>query len=113
MNLQPPYAPAAISDIELAFPGRVEHLIPAWSDIPDDFKNEAGAAARWVKFQRDWFFRGFPKGTRLEAKPGVDVTLAMRHLKAIQGSFEPKHEHKEAAVAFLASLWLAKPPGGA
>lgn len=111
MALKPPYAPVAVSGLEMAFPARVEHLMPAWADIPEEFRNETGDAVRWVKFQRDWFFRGLPKGTRFVAKPGVDGTAAMRHLKAIQGSFEPKHEHKEAAVAFLASQWFAKPPG--
>jgi hypothetical protein len=36
----------------------------------------------------------------------VDGELAIRHLQVIQASFEPKHEHKEAAVAYLASLWF-------
>jgi hypothetical protein len=39
-------------------------------------------------------------------KEGVDGNLAFRHLSAIQRSFTPKHEHKEAAVAYLASLWF-------
>jgi hypothetical protein len=28
------------------------------------------------------------------------------HLKAIMGSFQPKHEHKTAGVAYLMSLWF-------
>ena len=31
---------------------------------------------------------------------------ATKYLKAFMGSFEPKHEHKEAAVAFLLNEWF-------
>jgi len=37
---------------------------------------------------------------------GIDQNKALRHIKAILGSFEPKHEHKEAAAAYLLSLWF-------
>ena len=113
MPLKPPYKPVPVSGLELAFPARVEHLMPSRSDIPEEFKRGTGQAWPWVKFQRDWFFKGLPKGTRIVAKPGVDRDQALRHLAAIQGSFEPRHEDKEAAVAFLAYHWLVKPPGGA
>lgn len=113
MSLPSPYAPVPLSGLDVAFPADVQHLMPSPGDIPEDFRRGTGDAARWVRFQQEWFFRGFPKGTRIKAKPGVDATAAMRHLAAIQGSFEPSHEDKESAVAFLASQWLVEPPGGA
>ena len=52
----------------------------------------------------EWFFRGLPKFP--EARAGIDENEAIRHLSAILKSFQPSHEHKEAAVAWLASRWL-------
>lgn len=112
MSLLEPYRPVPMADIEAALPASVGHLMPAQDDIPQEFWRGTGDARRWVQFQQDWFFRGFPRGTKFVAKPGVDLTLALRHLTAIQRSWEPKHEYKEAAVAFLASLWLVEPPRG-
>lgn len=105
MSLAQPYAPLPIDDLTLAFPAFVTHLMPAWSDIPEDFREERGDARRWIKFQRDWFFKGVPDAV-VTAKEGIDREVALRHLAAIQRSYQPKHEHKEAAVAYLASLWL-------
>jgi len=42
----------------------------------------------------------------LTPKDGVDVKKAMRALKAALGSFEPKHEHKMAAVGYMLSQWF-------
>lgn len=64
----------------------------------------------WIEFQRQWFYEGLPADTTMDLKDGIDGNAAFRHLSAIQGSFEPKHEHKEAAVAYLASLWFKAPP---
>lgn len=98
--------PREVSDLEIAFPAHVMRLMPpydeeleAWGDTP--------AAARWVQFQRDWFFRGFKPGATFTCQEGVDRVAALRQLKAIQGSYEPKHEHKELAVAYLASLFFS------
>lgn len=44
-------------------------------------------------------------------KDGIDGDTAVRHLRAIQGSFAPKHEHKMEAVAYLASRWFTKVKG--
>jgi len=110
--LTKPYLPQPIDDLRLAFPARVAYLMPDYDDIPEDFRDDRGAARPWLKFQRDWFFRGLPADAKFSPKNGIDLAVALRHLKAIQGSFEPKHEHKEAAVAYLASLWFEEPPRG-
>lgn len=49
---------------------------------------------------------------RLTARPGVDRDKALVAIKAALGSFEPKHEHKEAGCAFLLHEWfeLAEAP---
>lgn len=100
--------PHEVDDVTLAFPAGIKHLMPRMDEIPDDFERTHRA---YIKFQQEWFFSGIPKDRMPTAKPGIDIQKAMRHLKAIQGSFEPKHEHKEVAVAYLASRWLdLKPP---
>jgi hypothetical protein len=95
--------PTVIDDATMAFPASVSHLMPSQSEIPADFHRYHGN--RWLQFQSDWFFKGI-KLSGLRAKDGIDLRAALRHLGAIQGSFEPKHEHKTAAVAYLASRWL-------
>lgn len=109
--LEPPYFPQPVDDLRIAFPAGVTDLMPRHEDIPEDFRRDRGEARPWIKFQLKWFFSGLPAGTKFSARSGIDRDAALRHLKAIQGSFEPKHEHKEAAVAYLASLWFEEPPG--
>ena len=41
-----------------------------------------------------------------KAKDGVDNKKAMAAISAILRSFDPKHEHKEAGVAYLFSEWF-------
>ena len=93
--------PIKVDAATTAFPASVGHLMPKYEDIPDEFKHRRNP---WVKWQQGWFFSGL-KGWP-EPKDGIDIKEAMAHLSCIQRSFEPKHEHKEAAVAYLASLWF-------
>jgi hypothetical protein len=96
--------PAELTDLEVAFGARAMDLMPPMSEIPDEFCNP-NRRNKWLTIQRDWFFSGL-RNVTWTPKPGIDQTAAIRHLKAIQGSWEPKHEHKEAAVAYLLSLWF-------
>jgi len=95
--------PVEIDSATAAFPASVAHLMPKREDIPAEFKRHNGT--KWNRFAADWFFSGI-KATGLIPKEGIDKNAALRHLSAIQRSFEPKHEHKESAVAYLASLWF-------
>jgi hypothetical protein len=91
--------PVEVSDLDIAFPASVRHLLP---EAPRDFPNRQ----KWERFQSDWFGGGLKDVRDLKPKAGIDKTKALRHLKCIQGSFEPKHEDKVSAVAYLASLWF-------
>lgn len=91
-----------VSDAELAFPATVLHLMPKYEDIPEEFK---ATDTKWNRFFRHAFYFGVSK-LEFRTKPGVDPEKAYRHVRTIMGSFEPKHEHKEAAVAFLLSQWF-------
>lgn len=100
--------PHEVSDVNMAFPARVVGiLMPSYEDCTEGLKalgnHERG---KWVEFQRKWFYDGLPETTQVHTKPGIDSEKAFRHLICVQGSFEPKHEHKESAVAYLASLWF-------
>lgn len=97
--------PTPLSDVDVAFPARVSHLMPPMAAIPDEFRMWNSKPNKWVEFQERWFYEGLKK-VKMAPKEGIDPNVAIRHLKAIQGSFEPKHEHKVAAVAYLASLWF-------
>lgn len=98
-------APQVIDDVTAAYPANVKALMPKMSEIPEDFHYHGSRGGKWVKFQSDWFFNGID-GEGLIPKPGIDKNAALRHLGAINRSFKPKHEHKLAAVAYLASLWF-------
>lgn len=97
------YPIAELSDLEVAFGVGVEKIMPAMDAIPVDFKNRNN---KWVSIGTRWFYQGLPSGTVFKAKPDVDKAKALRHIKAVLGSFEPRHEHKEAAVGYLLSEWF-------
>jgi hypothetical protein len=96
--------PKEVDDVTLAFPASVRHLMPEYKDIPKEFRN-LNHRNKWGKMVSDWFFCGL-KNLELTPKPGIDEKKALRHIRAIIGSFEPKHEHKTAACAYLLSLWF-------
>jgi hypothetical protein len=109
--------PTPISTLQMAFPANLGALLPPTKVIPEDFR-DMNNHDKWHKFQDEWFFFGL-KELNVVPKPGIDPGTAIRHLQAVQSSFEPSHEHKRAAVAWLASLWfeeiqyeLVKKPGG-
>lgn len=97
--------PSDVSQAAMAFGGDMDRVLPKWDEIPKDFQRHHGT--KWNKIQSRWFFMGLPEGTDFKPKAGIDANRALRHLATIQRSFEPKHEHKEAAVAWLMSLWFA------
>lgn len=97
--------PQQTSALSQAF-GDIRGLMPDYQEIPEDFRRERGDSRKWHRIQSEWFFRGLPNDTVFKPKDGVDQQAALGHLKCIQGSFQPKHEHKQAAVAWLMSLWF-------
>lgn len=81
----------------------IADLMPKYADIPAEFKHQTN---RWNRVFNDWFFSG-ASNLKVTPKEGVDKTRAMAHIKAVMRSFEPKHEHKEAGVAFLLDQWFS------
>lgn len=97
-----------MSNADVSF-GNIKHM-PSYADIPSAFKQPNGTPFNAIA--STWFFSGFVAagGNRLTAKPGVDRDKALRAVRAILGSFEPKHEYKEAACAYLLSEWFDLSP---
>ena len=100
------YLPIAINDVDIAFGGKAMQILPPYDAIPDEFKRANNPRVKW---SGDWFFKGLARYP--VANDGIDLSLAMRNLSAVQRSFAPKHEHKEAGVAYLASLWFSSQDG--
>lgn len=101
----PDIMPIVVDRTDVAFgagAGLIRKLLPAYDSIPDEFKDHWNP---YAKLQSEWFFKGL-KRSKLRVKPGINEKLALMHLAAIQGSWEPKHEHKAAGVAYLMSLWF-------
>jgi hypothetical protein len=102
--------PTELSGLDVAFGpsrGDMDKILPAWEEIPEDFRNERGEGKKWTEKVDDLFFNGVELKV-VVMKPGVDRKTAMRHLQCVLHSFEPKHEHKTAGVAYLMSLWYEK-----
>lgn len=93
--------PILVTKADVAFGGKAMEILPAYRLIPDEFKRGSNP---WVQWQSEWFYSGLKQMPT--PKPGIDLQLAMANLACVQGSFEPKHEHKQAGVAYLASLWF-------
>lgn len=101
--------PKPVTMRDIAFgPVSMKDYLPVMEEIPAEFKD---GRSRWVGFIAEWFFRGLskPRVGALKAKPGVDKLQALGHVKAVIGSYAPKHEHKEAGCAYLMSLWFEAP----
>lgn len=102
-----------LTGADVAF-GNVKHM-PKMADIPAAFTEDRNVFVRAV---RSWFFKGSKRdgrsiiidGKTFTAKPGVDATKALSAIKAVLGSFEPKHEHKEVACAYMLSEWFDAEP---
>lgn len=102
------FLPIKLEPFDTAFGGKAMEILPPYDQIPNEFKG-FDTNNPWVKWQEDWFFYGlkcYP-----EPKEGIDLDLAMQNLQCAQRSFEPKHEHKSAGVAYLGSLWFNSPEG--
>jgi hypothetical protein len=93
---------AEINEAELILGIADKKLMPKYEDIPKEFKQMSN---KWNRIFNEWFFKGAAQAEYI-AKDGVDAEKALRHIRAIMVSFDPKHEHKEAAVAFLLCEWF-------
>ena len=78
--------------------------MPKYDEIPEKFK-EFNLNNKWNKLFNDMFFSGLSE-LELKPKKGINEKTAWVHLRLWAGSFESKHNHKEAAFAYMASIWF-------
>lgn len=98
--------PQVIDKMRMAFSASVSDLMPNYADIPEEFRNR-NDHTEWNKFVSHWFFYGQPhEKWDLYRREDVNADQAWDHLTAIMRSWEPKHEHKMATVAWLLSRWF-------
>jgi hypothetical protein len=94
-----------ITGTDVAFgPKNIGDFLPLMSDIPKEFYDRDN---EWNKYICNWFFNGMKEWP--VAVEGVHFKQAAAHIRVILGSWEPKHEHKIAGCAYLASLWFKEP----
>lgn len=87
-----------ITDIDVAFP--TAPFLPPMEAIPQEF---IAGNTKWNRLFQDWFFIGI-KSLKVVPKDGIDPQKALRCLRAHIGSYGPKHEYKDAGVAYMMSL---------
>lgn len=92
---------AKLTAADVAFPARVLDIMPSY-----EVAASAKVDPKWSRLFSDWFYYGLDS-LEITPREGVDVHAAKRHLAAVLGSFEPKHEHKTAAFAFLCNEWFS------
>lgn len=91
-----------VTMVETVFGGdKALKIMPKMQDIPEDFPNRK----KWKQVMSDWFFTGI-KNAKWTPKAGVETKKALAAIVTVMRSFAPKHEHKEAAVAFMLSEWF-------
>ncbi len=77
---------------------------PPIESVPD------GLAPYEEVFSKLFFRGGKLDDFGLSIKPGLDRGQVMGGLRALMGSFEPKHEHKQAVVAWCLREWCDGSP---
>lgn len=107
----PKYAkPTEVDYVTFAFPTQViGDYLPLVEEIPKEFdmyKPDPVVAKHWVDLANGIFFGAFRELWYSE-REGIDLHLAQRHISVVLRSFQPKHEHKVAGVAYLMSLWFS------
>lgn len=97
--------PLKVSGMDALFGSDDEKFLPSYESIPAEFKSHYHP---WSKWQEVWFFKGLIRYP--VPKNGIDLHAALGHLSAIQRSWVPS-EHKQSAIAYLASCWFDSPDG--
>ena len=86
-----------LKEVDAAFPdGR--HT-PAWESIPKCFKD---GKTKYNEMFAKAFYYGL-NTNELKTKPGVDKAKNLKFYRHCAGTFSTKHEHKEAACAWILS----------
>lgn len=96
--------------------GDIKHM-PKFNGLPPEFQDWHNQRPH-CKAVSMWFYKGAERdgnaividGERFTPKEGVDADKALRAIKAVLGSWAPKHEHKIAACGYMLSEWFDAEP---
>lgn len=94
-----------VTDLDMAFPTRWKELLPKWEELTDDEKAGRGLfckVAQAIAAGQDTLDID---GKEFEPKPGIDINLVGRYLRATLGDYGPSHEHKIGGVAHRLAEW--------
>lgn len=99
-----------VDRVSVAF-GDPKHM-PKYDSLPEQFKD--WRHNHYCEAVSSWFYSGakaHENGIAIKdhayiAKPGVEARKALAAIKAVLGSWEPKHEHKIAACGYMLSEWF-------
>jgi hypothetical protein len=91
-----------VTGVDLAFPAHVLDMMPDYDTCKSWYRDREH---KWSKLASEWFYSGI-KIKKVTPKAGVVEGNALAHVACILRSFEPKHEHKMAAVAYLLNEWF-------
>lgn len=100
--------PTIVDKVDLAYPANVKHLMPTVGNEPayKGYRENWHHRTTWgFKLFNDLFYNGV-EGLALMPKDGVNPEHAMNHILCILRSFQPSHEDKTAACAFLLEHWF-------
>lgn len=86
---------ASISDVEMAF--STERLLPAWDDIPDEFRH----GNLYTKLADAIFCGHELPECEIKMNAGFTPEALNRAARAHLQSWGPKHEHKIAGVGYM------------
>ena len=101
MSLPKPYVPIETDEATRAFPAHVSDMMPALAYLKE-------AKREWTDIASHWFGRGLGPDVEFHPAAGIDPEAAFHHIACILHSYEPKHEHKIAAVAILMESWFTR-----
>ncbi len=91
----------SITDIEMAF--GTTRFLPPMESIPKEFVS-LNSKSPYVRVANALFAGvGLPEDMEIEIMDGISPQDLNRFIRAHLCSFEPKHEHKIAGVAYLMS----------
>lgn len=96
--------PADVNDVDIAF-GNAD-VIPDIKLVPEEFRKN-WTRNPWCEVVSDLFYQGGDVGSWV-AVEGVDKQKALRHFRAVLGSFAPKHEDKTAICGWMLSMWFTE-----
>jgi hypothetical protein len=112
-DIQKPTATGGIpyvDDVDCAFPSRWRELLPKLEDLTDDERMCLDRDPFCLAVSNLFFSGGKLADHGIFPKPGIDIVLVTRYLRATLGDWGPSHEHKIGGIAHMLKKWCVYKP---